>query len=242
MPMGADSPRKTQLKRGSEMAPQERHGEALTRVEGKPLKVVPTELDRLDQEGRIYWPEKEGGWRASNSTLMKQRVVQFSRFGMTSCRSTVKQTSARVPNAKACHATRTLDSVLYEPRGHSSRLLYRVGDYGGSAAVEPPLDRLRHQQGRHSDHREAPSGLMRAQASAGMPQQGDLIGTSEPPSSRASSVLPPIGSTTTTCRSSITRRSNWPANTSASPARARTHFLKVPRAAAWSRSCPSTIH
>jgi hypothetical protein len=38
------------------------HGEALTRVEGKPLKVVPTELDRLDQEGRIYWPEKEGGW------------------------------------------------------------------------------------------------------------------------------------------------------------------------------------
>src|SRR6185437_11343666 len=31
-------------------------------AKGRHWAYPPTELDRLDAEGRIYWPKKEGGW------------------------------------------------------------------------------------------------------------------------------------------------------------------------------------
>lgn len=45
---------------------------------GNHWKFATTELDRLDQEGRIYWPEKEGGWPRLKSYLdeLKGAAIQ----------------------------------------------------------------------------------------------------------------------------------------------------------------------
>lgn len=150
---------------------------------GNHWKVVPTELDRLDQEGRIYWPEKEGGWPRLKQYLdeTKGRAIQSIWDDVMPVNSQADERE-EYPTQKP---VTLLERLIRSSTNPGDIVLDCFIGSGTTAAVAQQLNRrwigCDINKGAIQTTAKRLQELMRAQAStAGMPQQGDLIGTSEP--------------------------------------------------------------
>lgn len=150
---------------------------------GNHWKVVPTELDRLDREGRIYWPEKEGGWPRLKQYLdeTKGRAIQSIWDDVMPVNSQADERE-EYPTQKP---VTLLERLIRSSTNPGDIVLDCFIGSGTTAAVAQQLNRrwigCDINKGAIQTTAKRLQELMEAQAAtAGTPQQGDLIGTSEP--------------------------------------------------------------
>lgn len=149
---------------------------------GNHWKVVPTELDRLDREGRIYWPEKEGGWPRLKQYLdeAKGRAIQSIWDDVMPVNSQAEERE-EYPTQKP---VTLLERVIQSSTNYGDIVLDCFVGSGTTAAVAQQLGRrwigCDINKGAIQTTAKRIQELMRAQTANGAaPQQGDLIGTAE---------------------------------------------------------------
>jgi DNA modification methylase len=149
---------------------------------GNHWKLVPTELDRLDREGRIYWPEKEGGWPRLKQYLdeTKGRAIQSIWDDVMPVNSQAEERE-EYPTQKP---VTLLERVIQSSTNPGDIVLDCFVGSGTTAAVAQQLGRrwigCDINKGAIQTTAKRIQELIRAQAeNAGIPQQGDLIGTAE---------------------------------------------------------------
>lgn len=149
---------------------------------GNHWKVVPTELDRLDREGRIYWPEKEGGWPRLKQYLdeTKGRAIQSIWDDVMPGNSQAEERE-EYPTQKP---VTLLERVIRSSTNLGDIVLDCFVGSGTTAAVAQQLGRrwigCDINKGAIQTTAKRIQDLMQTQAAdAGLPQQGDLIGTAE---------------------------------------------------------------
>jgi len=149
---------------------------------GNHWKVVPTELDRLDREGRIYWPEKEGGWPRLKQYLdeTKGRAIQSIWDDVMPVNSQAEERE-EYPTQKP---VTLLERVIKSSTNPGDIVLDCFIGSGTTAAVAQQLGRrwigCDINKGAIQTTAKRVQELMKAQASAGArPKQGDLIGEDE---------------------------------------------------------------
>ncbi|WP_374658302.1 site-specific DNA-methyltransferase [Inhella sp.] len=155
---------------------------------GNHWKVVPTELDRLDREGRIYWPEKDGGWPRLKQYLdeTKGRAIQSIWDDVMPVNSQAEERE-EYPTQKP---VTLLERLIRSSTNSDDIVLDCFIGSGTTAAVAQQLGRrwigCDINKGAIQTTAKRIQELMRTQAQrAARPQQGDLIGTAEtdrPPS------------------------------------------------------------
>jgi adenine-specific DNA-methyltransferase len=150
---------------------------------GNHWKVVPTELDRLDREGRIYWPEKESGWPRLKQYLdeTKGRAIQSIWDDVMPVNSQAEERE-EYPTQKP---VTLLERVIQSSTNSGDIVLDCFVGSGTTAAVAQQLGRrwigCDINKGAIQTTAKRIQELMRAQrANGAAPQQGDLIGTAEP--------------------------------------------------------------
>lgn len=155
---------------------------------GNHWKVVPTELDRLDREGRIYWPEKEGGWPRLKQYLdeTKGRAIQSIWDDVMPVNSQAEERE-EYPTQKPV----TLLERVIRSSTHSGDIVLDcfIGS-GTTAAVAQKLGRrwigCDINKGAIQTTAKRLQDLMQSQATeAAKPQQGELVDAQEAPAQPA---------------------------------------------------------
>ncbi len=147
---------------------------------GNHWKVVPTELDRLDREGRIYWPEKEGGWPRLKQYLdeTKGRAIQSIWDDVMPVNSQAEERE-EYPTQKP---VTLLERLIQSSTNSGDIVLDCFIGSGTTAAVAQQLGRrwigCDINKGAIQTTAKRIQELMHTQAQQeARPQQGDLIGT-----------------------------------------------------------------
>ena len=149
---------------------------------GNHWKVVPRELDRLDREGRIYWPEKEGGWPRLKQYLdeTKGRAIQSIWDDVMPVNSQAEERE-EYPTQKP---VALLERLIQSSTNSGDIVLDCFVGSGTTAAVAQQLGRrwigCDINKGAIQTTAKRIQELMRAQAAVGAaPQQDDLIETAD---------------------------------------------------------------
>jgi adenine-specific DNA-methyltransferase len=145
--------------------------------------VVPTELDRLDREGRIYWPEKEGGWPRLKQYLdeTKGRAIQSIWDDVMPVNSQAEERE-EYPTQKP---VTLLERLIQSSTNPGDIVLDCFVGSGTTAAVAQQLGRrwigCDINKGAIQTTAKRIQELMRNQAVAlSIPLQGDLVETADP--------------------------------------------------------------